>query len=376
MFADSPRLRPAEPLEPMADAFADGLIHAGDPAAAAAALALAGPHVTGTRFALRRGERALARGDAAEALTAMIPAWETGDDTPTLSARLALAALALGLYDVAGALTDEAPLLEHRLVRWLLDIWEGDRPQPLALDRAEVAWGLRAMMQQLLRCGRDDLVAGGHRAARSLDPEAADRLGPPPPAPPTPTPVGPPLDLRAQFCAAWRGPAADAVYTWAWSAGRQILRGERALLLTPDPAPLRPLVAHGRLLCVTSPGGRTTARPGVRAEPERLPVAPSRWQHVVAGLWLEQGLAPVAALRQITGALTHEGQLHLLCAGPRATPAPGFELALRLSPAVIEQACRRAGLGVAGISPRAADGSPTTPEEAAVVLVRAERRVI
>ncbi len=365
MFAGSHRLRPAEPLEPVADAFADALIHAGDGPAAAEALALAGRHVTGPHFALRRGERALARGDAAAALEAMIPAWEAGWDEPELGARLAFASLALGLYDVAGTLTDEAPLLSHRLVRWLLDVWEGDPPQPLDLARAEVAWGLRAMLQQLVRCGRDDLAARGHLAAKAACPEA--RVGPPPPVPPEARPFSPPLDGRAAFRAAWTGPAADAVFSWAWSAGRQVLSGERTLLLTPEPGPLRPLVAHGRLVCVGS------AHDGdVIADPEALPVAPSRWLHAVAALWLEQGLSPVEALRQITAALTHEGQLHLLCAGPRADwPTP-----LRLSPAMVERACRRAGLAVLGVAARSADGRPVAPEEAAVVLLHAERRVI
>ncbi len=369
MFAGSHRLRPAEPLEPIADAFADALIHAGDPAAASEAMALAGRHVTGPDFALRRGERALARGDAAAALAAMIPAWEAGWDVPALEARLALTSLALGLYDVAGTLTDEAPTLEHRLVRWLLDTWEGDAAAPLDLTRAEVAWGLRAMLQQLVRCGRDDLAARGWLAAHEVCPAAAARLGPPPSAPPEAQPFSPPLDGRAAFKAQWRGPAADAVFSWAWSAGRQVLRGERTLLLAPDPAPLRALVAHGRTVVV---GGERGAAADVIADPEALPVAPSRWLHVVAALWLEQSLSPLAAVRQIAGALTHEGQLHLLCAGPRGDwPTP-----MRLSPGMVEKACARAGLDVLGVAARGPDGRPVDPADAAVLLLHAERRVI
>lgn len=370
MFAGSSRLRPAEPLEPVADAFADALIHAGDPAAAGQALALAGRHVTGPDFALRRGERALARGDAAAALAAMIPAWEAGWDTPALEARLALAALILGLYDVAGTLTDDAQTLEHRLVRWLLDTWEGDPAQPLELERAEVAWGLRAMLKQLVRCGRDDLAARGWLAARALCPSAGPRLGPAPAAPTEVRPFSPPLNGRAAFREAWRGPAADAVFSWAWSAGRQVLKGERALLLGPDLAPLRPLFAHGRTLAIGS--GPHTAGADALAEPESLPAAPSRWLHVVATLWLEQALAPLEALRRITESLTHEGQLHLLCAGPHGD----WGTPMRLSPAMIEKACRRAGLQVLGVAARGADGRPVEPEEAAVILLHAERRVI
>lgn len=367
MFAGSHRLRPAEPLEPVADAFADALIHAGDPAAAAEALALAGRHVTGPDFALRRGERALARGDAAAALAAMIPAWEAGWDVPQLEARLALASLILGLYDVCGTLTDEASTTEHRLVRWLLDTWEGDPAQPLDLSRTELAWGLRAMLQQLVRCGRDDLAARAYLAAIEAHPDAAPRLGPPPPVPAEPAPFSPPLDGRARFREAWRGPAADAVYSWAWSAGRQVLRGERTLLLTPEAAPLRPLFAHGRSLCIGHGAGVD-----VIADPEALPAAPSRWLHAVAALWLEQALSPVVALEQIAGALTHEGQLHLLCAGPRGD----WGTPMRLSPAMVDKACRRAGLEVLGVAARDADGRPVDPHEAAVLLLHAERRVV
>lgn len=372
MFAGSRRLRPVEPLEPAADAFADALIHAGDPTAAADALALAAPYAEGATLALRRGERALARGDAAEALAAMIPAWERGHDEPALTARLALASLALGLYDIAGALTDDAPAIDHRLVRWILDLWEGDRPQPLALDRAEVAWALRAMLRQLARCGRDDLAARAYAAAVTACPAAAARLGEPPAPPPETAPFSPPLGGRAAFCAAWRGPAPDAVFSWAWSAGRQVLRGERALLLCPQPGPLRPLFAHGRLLALAP---RAADGAHAIADPEALPVAGARWHHAAAVLWLEQALAPLDALRGIARALTHEGQLHLLCAGPRAEAAPET-CPLRLAPALIERACARAGLEVLGVAARDADGRPVAPADAAVLLLHAERRVV
>lgn len=369
MFVGSPRLTPAESLAPLAEPLADALALAGDGAAADTVLALASRHGADPDLALRRGERALAAGDAAAALDAMVPAWEAGFDDPRLDARLAFAALCLGLYDVAGTLTDEAEATEGRLVRWLLDVWEGDPPIAIDWRRAEVAWTLKSLLRQLERCGRDDLAAAGWRAAVEAEPALAERLGPPIMAPVEPANDPPPVDGRAAFRAAWTGPAADAVFSWVWSVGRELRRGERALLLSPTPGALRPLLSHGRLTALS-----TAAGPGVDAvvEPSALPAAPARWHHVVAALWIEQDLAPVDALRAIARSLTHEGRLHLLCAGPAAEGA----LPLRLSAAMVERACRRAGLEVTGVAARSADGMPAEPGEAAVLLVQAERRLV
>lgn len=368
MFAGSPRLSPAESLAPLAEPLADALALAGDGAAADTVLALAGRHGADPELALRRGERALARGDAAAALEAMVPAWEAGFDDPRLDARLAFASLCLGLYDVAGALTDAAEALDGRLVRWLLDVWEGDAPVAIDWRRAEAAWALKSLLRQLERCGRDDIAARGWRAAVEANRALADRLGPAPAEPPS-GPARPPMGGREAFCAAWSGPAADAVYSWAWSVGREVQGGERVLLLSPTPAALRPLVAHGRAVALS-----IEAVEGCEAvvEPSALPVAPARWQHVVAALWLEHDVAPVEALRSIAGALTHEGRLHLLCAGPAADAA----LPMRLSAAMVERACRRAGLTVTGVAARTAEGMPAEPGEAAVLLVQAERRLV
>lgn len=369
MFAGSPRLSPAESLAPLAEPLADALALAGDGAAADTVLALAGRHGADPDLALRRGERALARGDAAAALDAMVPAWEAGFDDPRLDARLAFASLCLGLYDVAGTLTDEAEGLDGRLVRWLLDVWEGDRPVAIDWRRAEAAWALKSLLRQLVRCGRDDVAARGWRAAVEVDPALTGRLGPAPVEARTPSAARPPLGGREAFRAAWGGPAADAVYSWAWAVGREVQAGERVLLLSPTPAPLRPLLAHGRAAALS-----IEAVEGADAvvEPSALPVAPARWQHVVAALWLEHDVAPVEALRSLVGALTHEGRLHLLCAGPAADAA----LPMRLSGAMVERACRRAGLVVTGVAARTAEGMPSAPGEAAVVLVQAERRLV
>lgn len=369
MFAGPHPLSAAESFAPLAEPLADALALSGDGAAADAVLALAGRHGADPTLALRRGERALAHGDAAAALHAMVPAWEAGHDDPRLDARLAVAALCLGLDDVAAALTDDPGHLDARLVRWLLAVGVGGRVDGIDWGRAESAWALRALIRQLDRCGRDDLAARAHAAAVAAAPAIAARLGDPPAAPPARGPFAPPVDGRAGFGAAWRGPAADAVFSWAWAAGRAVGRGERVLLLAPDPAPLRPLFAHGRLVAFAD---RRVAGTDAVVDPVALPAARSRWHHVVAALWIEQGPAPVDALRAITGALTHEGRLHLLCAGPAAVGA----LPMRLGPALVERACRQAGLSIEGVAARAADGSPVDPAAAAVLLVEAERRVI
>lgn len=369
MFAGPHPLPAAESFAPLAEPLADALALTGDGAGADAVLALAGRHGADPTLALRRGERALAQGDAAAALHAMVPAWEAGHDDPRLDARLALAALCLGLDDIAAALTDDRAHLDARLVRWLLAVGAGARADGIDWGRAESAWALRALIRQLDRCGRDDLAARAYAAAVTAAPAVAARLGDAPAAPPARRPFTPPMDGRAGFRAAWRGPAADAVFSWSWAAARAVARGERVLLLSPEPAPLRPLFAHGRLVAFAD--RRVTGADAV-IDPVALPAARSRWQHVVAALWIEQGFAPVEALRSIAGALTHGGRLHLACAGPAADAA----LPMRLAPALVERACRQAGLSVEGVAARAADGSPVAPEAAAVLLVEAERRVI
>lgn len=370
MFAGSRRLRPAEPVAPLADALADALSHVGDPRAAGEVLRIGGLHSKAPELALRRGERAFAAGDAAAALEAMVPAWEAGWDDPRLNARLALASLILGLYDVAGTLTDDADSLDARLVRWILDTWEGDPAESVAFERAEVAWAMRALIQQLVRCGRDDLAARAWLAAVEVCPDAADRLGAAPAPPPEPNPYAPPLDGRTRFRDAWTGAAPDAVFSWGWSAGRNILRGERAALLCPTPGPLLPLFGHARLTAVAS---QRVSGAQLVAEPESLPLAGARQLHVCAAFWLEQAMNPLGAMQAITRALTHEGQLHLICAGPEA---PASDAPLRLSPQLVERLCEKAGLSVTGVAARDARGGPTRPESATVLLLQAERRVI
>jgi hypothetical protein len=201
-------------------------------------LALAVRHGTNPSLALRLGERALEQGDAASALDALVPAWEAGFDDVRLESLLALSSLALGLYDVVDSLTEEPEKsAEHALIRWILFCWESrDMPKP-SWSRAESIWCLRTLLQQLAKCGRTDLVYCVREVlSGTMSPRLERVLDAIPSSPPPPCrPFAPPLDGRETFRSGWRLPAPDAAFSWAWACAREVLEGERVLLLCPEP---------------------------------------------------------------------------------------------------------------------------------------------
>ena len=70
--------------------------------------------------------------------------------------------------------------------------------------------------------------------------------------------------------------------------------------------------------------------------------------------------------------LTHEGQLHLLAAGPRLAG----EYDLTFSMVAIERLCKAAGLISLGVDARDDTGMPVAAEQASVLLLRAEKRIV
>ncbi len=372
MFAGFSGLQHAEPIAPLAEAVADAFERLGDRRAATEVLALAVRHGTNPSLALRLGERALEQGDAASALDALVPAWEAGFEDVRLESLLALSSLALGLYDVVDALTEEPEKsAEHGLIRWILFCWEGrEMPKP-SWSRAESVWGLRTVLQQLAKCGRTDLVYCVRQVlSGTMSPRLERALDAIPSSPPPPCrPFAPPLDGRENFRNAWRLPAPDATFSWAWACAREVLEGERVLLLCPEPEALRPLFAHAQLDVIST-------REGVGADhvsqPESLPIGPGRYEHVVAFFWLEGALEPGRAVRATARALTHEGQLHLLTAGP--TSAGDFDLVMSAS--TVERLCKRSGLQVDGVATRDEMGATVVPEEATVQLLRGQKLIV
>ena len=354
-------------LAVLADELADALVRHGDAAAADDVLALAARHTPDSGLALRRAERALGRGDAAAALEALVPAWEAGAPEPRLEATLALTAIALGLYDIAHQLTEPANTgVDHAAARLLVAVALGEDARLLSLP-TELVWTLKAQLRVLVACGRTDLVWALRERAPELGVPGLVRVveGLPAEAPPPATPCRVALDERVRFRETWRWPAADAVFSWAWSVARDILGGERVLLLGPQPKPFEGLWAHG---CVTAISGSPVEGTSAVARPEALPVAPGRFAHVAAVFWMRDAMDPVGALRAMTATLAHEGFLHLACVGPGAAGEHG----LRLSLAATLRACAAAGLEVTGADTRGADGATGD----VVHLVRAIRRIV
>ncbi len=353
---------------------ADALERDGDFAGGEAALALAAAHEVDDRVAMRIAERALARGDAAAAMRALIPAWEAGSPDPHLEVLLAVSALALGLDDVCQSLTDPPCATgEHALVRLILAAKRNERIDVMpAMSTTERIWGLRALLRILADCGRADFVHHVVARAEALAiPGLTEALaGLPSTPPPSREVCTPPIaESRAAFAAAWDRPATDAVFNWAWTVSREVMAGERALLLGEGAPALRPLFRHGATTVVAA-----QPAPGVDAvgAPEALPVAPGRWHHVVAVGWISETLCPEAALAHVVAAMPHGGQLHLLVPGPRAA---GADL-LRLSVPAVEGLLARAGLVVEGVVGRSAEGLDVPPDEAALVIARAQRSVV
>jgi len=92
----------------------------------------------------------------------------------------------------------------------------------------------------------------------------------------------------------------------------------------------------------------------------------------VALFWLESALEPAKALRAMARALTHEGQIHLMTAGP----AIAGEFDVVMSPSTVERLCTRTGLRVDGVATRDAIGATTTPDQATVQLLRGRKLIV
>lgn len=279
------------------------------------------------RVALCRAERALARGDAATALEILTAAWEAGAVAPRIEALLALTALALDLGQAAHALTERTDAsLDHGLIRILVAVLTGEAIDvELGLSEAEVTWSLRGHLRTLAACGREDLVAEFAARATAVDAPALARAadGVPRAAAPDGGPVVPPLArARSFFEAVWPGPDPDVAFNWAWTAAREIGRGESVLLLSPSPAAFASLLAHARVVAVADYPARGA---DLVAAPGRLPFAPGRFQHVVAAWWLERGPEPHSVFEDLWRVTRHFGSLHLLGA---ATPSPNLDLCL------------------------------------------------
>ena len=372
MFPRSRNATNTEPLGPMAEVMADAFESIGDFRAATDVLSSASRHGVSPGLAIRRAERALGEGDATQALEILIPPWEAGFEDVHLEALMALSSLALGLYDVVESLTDGSDDdTQHGLLFWLLRTWEGDAPELPDLSNTSMIWKLRGILQTLAQCGRTDLV---HRSLEALEQSGPDDLlthftGLPRTAPARCTPCVPPLEGREAFSDAWPLAAPDAVFSWAWNSARQVLRDERVLLLAPEAALFEPFYEHGRLDAIC-PNGWDTDQ--FSCEPEDLDVAPGQFEHVCAFFWLENALDPARSLERIARAMNHEGQLHLLAAGPQAEG----EFDLRLSQNALERLAMRVGLEVLGSDGRTIDGMPCDSDDAAVIILRAEKRVV
>ncbi len=357
------------PIAPLAEALADALERQGDIDAAKEVLSIAAVRTADSGLAMRRSEAALARGDAARALHALVPAWEAGSQEPRLEARLALCALALGLYDVARQLCESSKGgVEHAGIRLLLAFTLGEGVHfETTKSWSELMFCVRTQLRQLACCGRTDVVWATQQRVCDLGVPGFGRVvsGLRATPPPARAPSRPPMGGRAAFREAWQWPGADAVYGFAWSAARDVLSDERVLLLGPQPAPLQPLFAHGQ---VTSIASHNAEAVDMLATPEALPVAPTRFAHAVAILWLRDAYDPRLAVDELAVTLAHDGYLNLACVGPSA---PG-DHDLRLSLRATVRACAAAGLEVVGTDSRAADGTHGDH----IHLVRARRRLV
>ena len=361
---------PESPPE-LALALSDALLSQGQRPLARAVLELLEPGERDERLLTRLADDALERGDAPRALRLLARAWEGGSLSPYVEARLALAALAVGLTDVTEALT-EAPArsTEHAIVRLIHGAARGEAVELRGIGSpTELVFALRSQLRLLAACGRQDLVHAVAGAPIGL-PGLASALAGLPRAPAASHELVrvPIAEARATFACAWGGGGGIAAANWAWAVAREVGQGERVLVLSPWPRALGGLLSHGTVVA-----GGPTGAPGAAftAEPERLPVAAGRFDHVVAADWLGLALNPDAAMKELARVLAHEGQLHLLCAGPAA---PGRAL-ITYAPAALTRLAERAGLSDAKAIARQASGLPAEGAAAEIALMRAVRRL-
>lgn len=367
-----PQKSPVESTADLALTLSDHLHAQGDRTRARAILQLFEAGEADERLATRLADDALERGDAPGALRVLARCWEAGSLSSYVEARLALAALAVGLQDVVEALT-EAPgrSLEHTVVRLILAATRGETISVEGAGSAtELVFAIRSHLRLLAGCGRHDLVDAVARAPMGLPAVQTALQGLP--RSPAPSHELVPVDLdaaRHSFTEGWGGPGGLAAANWAWAVAREIGVGEAVLVLSPWPMALRPMLAHARVTCIANQRG-----PGVDvvAEVEHLPVAPARFQHVVAADWLGAALNPEAALSGLVGALQHDGQLHALCRGPAGAGEEGLTFGAR----TLARLAERVGLVDIHALSRQASGLPAEGPDACVTLLRAARRVV
>jgi len=367
-----PQRVPLESAAELALGLADSLQAQGDRQTARALLELIEPVERDDRLTVRLADDALERGDAQRALRLLVRAWEAGSLDSHVEARLALAALAVGLSDVVEALTDTPERsLEHTVIRLIHAAQRSERVDVSGHGSpTEMVFALRSHLRILSACGREDLVDVVRRASLGLPGIERALAGLPSTPAATRELVKIPLDdARAAFSRSWSGAGGEAAANWHWAVAREIGVGETVLLLSPWPAAMRALLGHARVVTVSSAPG-----PGVEiiAEPEALPIGAGRFQHVIAADWLGRALNPDAGLRELARVLVHDGQCHALCAG---AAAPG-DAALTFSTAALQKLATRAGLSDVHTLARKASGLPAVTAEADVTLLRAVRRVV
>lgn len=319
-------------------------------------------------LAQARARLALRRGDAAAALEALVPLWSRADTAELVIDTVVVVALALGMHEVVDAICIEEP---HRdSVRWVH--WLARAAEPAGVDAlpptdsAESRWILRQILTTLARCGRADLIGAADEALGcwpSLQALARDL--PHRPIPTRRLQSADPAELRPAFEAAWGGPDAHVAFNWAWAATRDVGEGERVLLAGPGGRAIALLLPHAEVVQVDLEPG-----PGVDlvADPEALPVGSGRFDHVFSAHWIEAALNPEAALKALTRAACHEGQLHLLVAGPAATSE-----GVQMPSGHVRRLCHRLDLCLDGLASRDTMGLPAEGPEVAYSLVRASR---
>jgi hypothetical protein len=368
MFVRSNQSNLVEELVPLAETLADAFENAGDTSAADQVLDMVSRHRISDGVALRRAEHAFVAGDATGALDALVPAWEAGSGDQHLEIQMGLASLALGLYDVVETLTarDEFSL-DHVVLRWLAAIIDGFEQPDLDWEHPQTVWSAAAMLKTLAQCGRTDVVFLAQAAAEALNAQLFQRAISSLPAsePILAQPASPPSNGRAAFKNDWQLPGGDVVFNWVWSSARQAFTGERILVVGPDAHQLKRFTEHGITDIVTdcaSDRSHTSSEPRIR---------PGRYEHIISVFDVNRSLAPGDVFRDYARALTHEGQLHLLVAGQNMDVS--FDLGL--SRRAVERLCDGAALKLIGMDSRDESGLPTEPSEAAVHLLRAEKRV-
>jgi hypothetical protein len=197
---------------------------------------------------------ALEQGDAPRALKLLARIWEGGSLNPYVEARLALAALAVGLTEVVEALT-EAPSrsTEHAIVRLIHAAQRGEQFSVAGVASAtETVFAIRSHLRILAVCGRHDLVEAVAQAHLDLPGIQTALHGLPREAAPSHELIKVDIDAaRETFTKHWRGPGGLAASNWAWAVAREIGVGEHravAVALAGRPARLaRSRARHGGL---------------------------------------------------------------------------------------------------------------------------------